>query len=57
MPKLDASPQSFLDEHAHCFFDTITIQLPTPRGVDNHRTYLIHGTSPPNRPPYYVSLD
>ncbi|MCO5572361.1 hypothetical protein L7F22_026114 [Adiantum nelumboides] len=55
-PMLDASLKSFLNEHAHCFSETIPVELPPSRGVDDHRIDLIHGTSPPNRPPYRVSL-
>ncbi|MCO5596258.1 hypothetical protein L7F22_050318 [Adiantum nelumboides] len=53
---LDASLKSFLNEHAHCFSETIPVELPPSRGVDDHRIDLILGTSPPNRPPYRVSL-
>ena len=52
MSKLDENLKSFLDQHAHCFFETIPVELPPPRGVDDHRIDLIRGTSPPNRPPY-----
>ncbi|MCO5563944.1 hypothetical protein L7F22_017596 [Adiantum nelumboides] len=55
-PMLDASLKSFLNEHAHCFSETIPVELPPSRGVDDHRIDLIPGTSPPNRPPYRVSL-
>ena len=52
MSKLDVSLNSFLDEYVHCFFETIPIELPPPRGVDDHKIDLILDTSPPNRPPY-----
>ena len=54
--KIDESLKSFLDEHAHCFSETIPVELPPSRGIDDHRIDLIPGTSPPNRPPYRVSL-
>ena len=56
LSKLDVSLKSFLDEHAHCFSKTIPVELPPSRGVDDHRIDLVPGTSPPNRPPYRVSL-
>ena len=44
MLKLYASLMSFLDEHAHYFFETILVDLPPPRGVDDHKEifFLVH---------------
>ena len=52
MSKLDENLKFFLDEHMHSFVETIPVELPPPRGVDDHRIHLILGTSPPNRLPY-----
>ena len=46
----------FLDEYANCFTDSIPGELPPSRGEDDHRIDLIPGTTPPNKPPYRVSL-
>ncbi|MCO5567458.1 hypothetical protein L7F22_021149 [Adiantum nelumboides] len=54
--KLDSDLHSFLNEHAELFIDDIPDELPPIRGVDDHRIDLIPGSSPPNKPPYRVSL-
>ena len=56
LSKLDISLKSFLDEHAHCFSKTIPIELPPSREVDDYVIDLVPSTSPPNRPPFRVSL-
>ena len=39
------------------FFTTsILDKLPPPRGVDNHRIYLIQGRFSPNKAPYCISI-
>ena len=45
----------FLDEYASCFTDSIPGELPPSTG-DDHRIDLIPSTTPPNKPPYRVSL-
>ena len=52
MSKLDENLKYFLDEHVHCFYETIPIKLPPPRRFDDHRINLIHSTPSPNRTPY-----
>ena len=47
--------RKFLDDHKECFSKTIPMVMPPSRGDDDHKTDLILGTSPPNRPPYRVS--
>ena len=46
----------FLDEYANYFTDSIPGELPRSSGEDDHRIDLIPGTTPPNKPPYRVSL-
>ena len=46
----------FLDEYASSFTDSIPRELPPSRWVDDHKIYLIPGITPPNKPPYRVSL-
>ena len=46
----------FLDEFFDCFTNSIPGALPPSRGEDDHKIDLIPGTTPPNKPPYRVSL-
>ena len=39
-----------------CFTDSIPRELSPSRGEDDHKIELIPGSSPPNKPPYRVSL-
>ena len=46
----------FLNEFSNCFTDSIPGELPPSRGDDDHKIDLIPGITPPNKPPYRVSL-
>ena len=48
--------KSFLKDYADCFSETLPEELPPTRGEDDHKIELVPGTSPPNKPPYRVSL-
>ena len=52
----ESSLKLFLDEYSDCFTDSIPGELPPSRGEDDHKIELIPGSSPPNKPPYRVSL-
>ena len=54
--KEESSLKLFLDEYDDCFIDSIPTELPPSRGEDDHKIELIPGSSPPNKPPYRVSL-
>ena len=54
--KEESSLKLFLDEYDDCFSDSIRGELPPSRGEDDHKIELIPGSSPPNKPPYRVSL-
>ena len=52
----NANLHLFLQKYDDCFADSIPNELPPARGDDDHRIELVQGSSPPNRPPYRVSL-
>ena len=56
LSKEEANLKMFLDEYADCFTDTIPGELPPSRGEDDHKIELIPRSSPPNKPPYRVSM-
>ena len=45
----------FLEKYEDCFTDELPDKLP-PERLEDHRIELIPGSSPPNQPPYRVSL-
>ena len=47
---------SFLKHYDDCFADSFPNELLPTKGDNDHRIQLIQGSSPPNRPPYRVSL-
>ncbi|MCO5598147.1 hypothetical protein L7F22_052239 [Adiantum nelumboides] len=51
MSTLDTERQDFLHSHADCFSEGLPGELPPVRPED-HTIDLIHGSTPPNRPPY-----
>ncbi len=46
----------FLSQYKDLFIEDIPSKLPSSRGEGDHRIDLVLGSSPPNRPPYRVSL-
>ena len=46
----------FLSEFEDLFTDDIPSKLPPTRGIYDHTIELLPGSSPPNKPPYRVSL-
>ena len=52
---LEQNRIKLLKEYENCFADSLPNELPPPRPED-HTISLIPGSSPPNQPPYRVSL-
>ena len=48
--------KELFNEFSDCFKNSISRELPPSRGEEDHRIYLIPGTTPPNKPPYKVYL-
>ena len=56
LSKEEITHKEFLNKFSDCFKNSISRELPPSRGEEDHRIDLIPGTTPPNKPPYKVSL-